>query len=106
MPSESEEVEIVLEPEVFNRLLGEVRSGETFSQTISRFLPQPKVEPPQLYCVHCWNPVELIKYREGRDSFQIYGGIGNKYKHSSRANDVRCSINPITDEDVTSENPA
>ena len=60
------------------------------------------LEAPQMYCRHCWNPVERIQYRaEGKTIGR--GDIENVWKHSRITNPPPCSKNPIMDEDVVSE---
>lgn len=60
------------------------------------------LEAPQMYCRHCWNPVERIQYRE--EGKVIGGGDRqNVWKHSRVVNAPLCSTNPIMDEDVMDE---
>jgi hypothetical protein len=54
----------------------------------------------QMFCKHCWNRVERIKYKE--EGVRTPGSVENVWKHSAFSTHP-CSINPITDDDVMLE---
>lgn len=52
------------------------------------------------FCIHCWNPVKRIEYKENSTPL-TRGTVENVWKHKpGRRNVATCSHNPLTDADV------